>query len=445
MNSRAVAFVCGVALLCSGCEESSDASTPTFADGGLLRTGTPLTREQLMAFEGMFEVTAGQSLLGSAAAIRTSPGTVSVLTEKNSGYSILGAACLPDRRVVVEGYWQYPALVEVGLVRLFVDPPELASAFCDGKAPEPTKGFALTGSFGHGNEFPRDSLKLTWSRTLKPWRGRFFTVSHHGACEITDHCGTTPNSLESVRLAERTGSNAAEVDVRVTSDGVPILFHDGVLSSSLTRGLFCSGSIADLSLADIRGSCQLKYGEVIPTLEEGLHMMIDETELEGVYLDVKVPEAVLPAARLASQLQATLQERNANDDPSDDRHFAMLVGIPTEEVLGGWHGAKSTLEKEGVVVPPCLVEYDPNVVLSEHCEAWGPTWTAGPQVAEVQRLRDAGAGTIFWTINQSDFIEAFLTQAKPNGIITARTALVFFRYQAIGTPPAAVDGSGTTP
>jgi glycerophosphoryl diester phosphodiesterase len=437
--------MCWAALLCSDCEESSDAHVPTFADGGLLRTGTPLTRQQLMAFEGMFDVAAGQSLLGSAAAIRTSPGTVSVLTEKNAGYSILGAACLPDRRVVVEGYWQYPALVEVGLVRLFVEQSDVASALCDGKTPEPTTRFKLTGHFGRGDEFPRDPLALQWSHPLKPWRGTFFTVSHHGACEITDHCGTTPNSLESVRLAERTGSNAAEVDVRVTSDGVPILFHDGVLSSSLTRGLFCSGSIADLSLADIRASCQLKYGEVIPTLEEGLQMMIDETELEGAYLDVKVPEAVLPAARIAARMQRTLQQRNENEDPSDDRHFAMLVGIPNEDVLGGWHNAKATLQAEGAVLPPCLVEYDPDVVLSEHCVAWGPAWTAGPQPGEVRRLRDAGVLTIFWTVNQSDFIDAFLQQAKPNGFITARTALLFARYQAIGTTPSAPSNPGTTP
>lgn len=437
--------LCGAALLSSDCEESANATIPTFADGGLLRTGTLLSRAQLMSFEGMFDVTAGQGLLGSAAAIRTSPGTVSVLTEKNAGFSVLGAACLPDHRVVVEGYWQYPALVETGLVRLFVDPPELATAFCEGKAPDPTKELSLAGYYGHGDEFPRNPLALAWSRSLKPWRGTFFTVAHHGACEITDHCGATPNSVESIRLAERTGSNAAEIDVRVTSDGVPIVFHDPTLSSSVTRGILCHGSIADLSLVDIRGSCQLEYGEVIPTLAEALQAMVDETEYEGVYLDVKVPEAVTPAARLASRVLSTLQERNQNDDPSDDRHFAIIVGIASEKVLEGWHTAKATLAAEGLALPPCLVEYDPDVVLSEHCVAWGPTWTKGPQTDEVQRLRRAGALTIFWTIDQSDFIDAFLKQAQPNGIITARTALVFSRYQEIGTPPPPLGTQGSAP
>lgn len=445
MNSRVMIVACGAALLCADCEESTDASIPTFADGGLLRSGVALARQQLLSMEGMFDVTAGQSLLGSAASLVTSPGTISLLTEKDAGFSVLGAACLPDRRVVVEGYWQYPALVDVGLVRLFVDPPELATALCNGENVDPGVNLALTGYYGHGDEFPRNPLTLSRSHALKAWRGTFFTVAHHGACDITDHCGTTPNSLESILLAERTGCNAAEVDIRVTSDGVPILFHDPMLSSSHVRGIFCSGTVSDLSFVDIRGSCQLKYGEVIPTLEEALQMMIDGTELEGVYLDVKVPEAVLPVARIVSRLQRTLQARNENDDPNDDRRFAMLVGIPSEKVLEGWHSAKTALASEGLPLPPCLVEYDPDVVLSEHCAAWGPTWTEGPQAGDVHRLRDEGALTIFWTLNQSDFIDAFLEQAQPNGIITARPALVFSRYQAIGTPPSSSQNPGSTP
>src|SRR5262249_19085054 len=246
MNSKGILVLCVAPLLCADCETSGEVSIPAFPDGGLLRTGTALTRAQLRSLEGMFDVTAGRELLSDNAAVRTSPGTVSVLTDKNAGFAVLGAACLPDRRVVVEGYWQYPALVQAGLVRLFVDPPDLAGAFCDGKAPDPAKGFSLTGSFGHGDEFPRNTLSLSWSHALKPWRGRFFTVAHHGACELTDHCGASPNSLETIRLAERTGSNAAEIDVRVTSDGKAILFHDPVLSSSGVRGLFCNGAIKDL-------------------------------------------------------------------------------------------------------------------------------------------------------------------------------------------------------
>jgi glycerophosphoryl diester phosphodiesterase len=434
------AVVC-TAIVVPGCESSPDAHVPMFSDGGLLRGGRALSREQLYMFEGGFALTEGSDLFGDDLSVRTTRGTVSLLTDKDAGFAVLGAACLPDERVVVEGYWQYPTRAETGLVRLFVGSEEIAHELCIGQTPVPSPELELKGYYGHDEEFPGVPLALHWQSELKPWRSRFFTVAHHGACEPTDHCGVSPNSLETLRLADRIGSNAVEVDVRATRDGIPILYHDPALSSALVSGLFCNGSVADLSLAELRGNCTLRYGEAIPTVAEALTSLIEDTEIEGVYLDIKVPEAMLPTARVVSQVMADLEARNGNADPSDDRKIGIVVAITTDENLQAWHSTKSTFEAEGLSVPPCLVEYDPDLVLSEGCVAWGPTWTDGTRVEDVQRLRDAGAMTIFWTINQSEFIDKYLTRAMPNGIISARAALLFHRYQAIGTPPPVLAGA----
>jgi glycerophosphoryl diester phosphodiesterase len=430
MNTKILAFALaiGAPFLLSNCEQAMEVEIPSFPDGGLLRGGAALSRDQLYGFEAMFSVDKGSDLLGNSASVITSKGTVSVLTDKNAGFAVLEAACLPDQRVVVEGYWQYPTRADAGLVRLFVDPPEMAQAFCKGDAPQATD-FDLIGSYGDGNDIPTKPLTLRYKQKLKDWRGRFFTTAHHGACEATDHCGVSPNSIESIRLSERIGSNAAELDVRVTRDGVPILFHDPSFSASLVRGLFCNGSVHDLSFAELRGSCLMRYGEQIPTVDAALTMMVNETELEGTYLDLKVPEGVLPTARLVATLNENLAKR------TDGRKFSALIGIPTDDVLDAWHSAKATLEAEGIAIPGCLLEYDTDKVIAEKCVGWGPTWTKGPQADQVQRLRDEGIGTIFWTINEKEFLEGFLTTAKPDGIITARAAMLFHTYQLIGTVP----------
>jgi glycerophosphoryl diester phosphodiesterase len=442
MNTKALFAALAASLLISSCEQVQEVSIPAFPDGGLLRTGTALTRDQLMGFEGMFTVVHGSALLGPETSVRTSPGTISILTDKYNGYAVLGGACLPDGRVVVEGYWQYPTESEAGLVRLFVDQPDAASALCGGMTPSPTTDFSLSGSYGQNDDFPTTPLSLRWNRELKPWRGRFFTIAHHGACGATDHCGASPNSLESIRLSERIGSNAAEVDVRMTKDGKAILFHDPTLSTTLVQGLFCNGTVADMTLAELRGSCTMHYGEAIPTLQEALDMMVNETELEGTYLDEKTPEGVLPSALAAASVIADLKARNEDDDPTNDRHFVPVIGIPKAEVLDAWHAAKTELMAQGLEIPPCLIEYDPNLVISEGCQAWGPTWTLGPQPANVQMVRAAGAKTFFWTINQSDFVDSFLTQGQPDGIISDRAAMLFHRYQEIGITPPLSAGAG---
>src|SRR5262245_3607086 len=84
----------------AACESAPDASIPTFGDGGLSRLGVPLSREGLYAIEGFFDTQEGAGLLGESVSVRTSPGTVSLLTDKNAGFAVLEAACLPDGRLV---------------------------------------------------------------------------------------------------------------------------------------------------------------------------------------------------------------------------------------------------------------------------------------------------------------------------------------------------------
>jgi glycerophosphoryl diester phosphodiesterase len=415
------------------CGQAPEPTTPTFPDGGLLRGSALLSRDALMDFEGMFTLSAGTDLFGPDVAIRTSPDTISILSGKEAGYGVLGAGCLSDGRLVVEGYWRYPRVTEAGLIRLFVGPPETAGLICSGqRLPEGTP-LTLTGASGERSESPSVPLTLTWTSALRPWRGKFFTTAHHGACEITDSCGISPNTVETIRLSEQVGANAIEVDVRATKDGIPILFHDPSLTGSGTQGAFCVGKVEELTLAELRANCQLVHGERIPTLEEALHVMVYQTELEGSYLDMKVGPAVAPAMDVAFK---------ANENAvAAGRSFKAVIGMPTTITVDAW---KSGLA-EGRKRPPCLIEcapepctetgFNPNILSELGCPLWGPTWTAGPLLEDLAVVRAQGGGVIYWTLNEEKFIDQFLVQAHPNGIITARSALVFYRYQKVGTEP----------
>jgi len=405
------------------CQPAPEETTPNFPDGGLLRVAEPLSRQALMNFEGMFGLTDGEDLFGPDVAVRTSPGTVSILSGKDAGYGVLGAGCLSDGRLVLEGYWRYPRVTDAGLIRLFVGPEETATRICNDEILEEGTQITLDGFWGNKAEAPAEGLNLYRSGPLRPWRGKFFATAHHGACEITDSCGVSPNTVETLRLAEQVGANAMEVDIRMTRDNIPVLFHDPSLTGSGTKGTFCIGKIEELTLAELRANCQLVHGERIPSVEEALYVMVHQTELEGAYLDMKVPSAIAPSMDLALKYNQIAVDIG--------RSFKAVVAMTTEETVDAWNAAKATRPE----LPPCLVEFDPELVSEMGCYLWGPTWTSGPRVDDVGIVRANGGGVIYWTMNDENFIDQYLVQAKPNGFITARAALAFYRYQKIGTVP----------
>jgi glycerophosphoryl diester phosphodiesterase len=211
---------------------------------------------------------------------------------------------------------------------------------------------------------------------------------------------------------------------------VPILFHDPAFNSSSTRGVFCQGSVESQTVDQVQANCRLAHGEKIPTLEQALDVLLDDTLMDFVYLDMKVPEAVRGAVELALAINERADEVG--------RSFRAVVALTKDSVTEEW--LKVTEDADDV--PPCLVEYDPDLVSALGCVVWGPTWTAGPRTEDVEKVRAAGARTIYWTLNDENFIEQFLRASNPDGAITSRTGLLMYLYQKVGqVPPVVVDPS----
>jgi glycerophosphoryl diester phosphodiesterase len=427
MSSRLIHFSASFALACLlGCEGPAVAPIPAFADGGLLRLGPPLPEESLVPLEGRFLVNRGQDLLGEDVVLTTGKNTITLSSGKEAAVVALQGACLPGDQLILEGHWRYPRGREVGLVRLELTDREAARELCRG-APL-TRPLHFEGATSEGSKALEASLELTYDAALIPYRGRFFSVAHHGACEASDTCGVSPNTLETILLSERYGATAMEIDVRVTQDGVPILFHDPAFNSSSTRGVFCQGSVESQTLDQVLANCRLAYGEKIPTLERALDVLLDDTLMDFVYLDIKVPEAVAESTKLALAINARAEELG--------RSFRAVVALTKDSVTEAWLKFKTSAKG----MPPCLVEYDPALVSELGCVAWGPTWTAGPRTEDVKTVRAAGARVIYWTLNDDHFIDQFLRASNPDGAITARTGLVMYLYQKVGqVPPKPVE------
>jgi glycerophosphoryl diester phosphodiesterase len=124
------------------------------------------------------------------------------------------------------------------------------------------------------------------AQTIPPHERRVLRIAHRGASAYAPE-----NSLAAIRQAAALGADMVELDVQLSSDGVPVIIHD--LDLSRING--SQASVARQSLAELK-QLDLGEGERIPTLAEALEACLAH-EL-GPYLELKSGGAIEPTVKL---------------------------------------------------------------------------------------------------------------------------------------------------
>jgi|LakMenEpi03Aug12_release.lakeMendotaPanAssembly.Ray.scaffolds.fasta_scaffold28245_10 glycerophosphoryl diester phosphodiesterase len=111
----------------------------------------------------------------------------------------------------------------------------------------------------------------------------------------------TENTLEAFKTALEIGADSIELDVHLSSDGVPFVFHDFVISPEKTEGLQRSCPIKELSFDEIT-SLKWKSGRSpIPSLEE-VFKELSKLDTAGFsWLDIELkrePNSLVPATEV---------------------------------------------------------------------------------------------------------------------------------------------------
>jgi len=100
-------------------------------------------------------------------------------------------------------------------------------------------------------------------------RTMFVNYAHRGASEYMPE-----NTMSSFRMGFEMGANGVETDVQVTSDGIPVLFHDDTTDRVTGK----PGSVTALTFAELDGYPVMKDGKIdkIPTVDEFLSEFADK-------------------------------------------------------------------------------------------------------------------------------------------------------------------------
>ncbi len=286
------------------------------------------------------------------------------------------------------------------------------------------------GAWGKGDQEPSAPLTATFQAPLRvalddDGQPDFLAGGHRASATIQDY-GASENSLPGMRLIELLGAEFAEVDTRLTKDGVVVLMHDAELSPRLVQGRFCKGFVGDFTLGQLRANCRLENGETIPTLAEALDVAFRSTRLRGVWLDTKAPEVLAHQLPLAADYTV----RGATRLREGGLPFTVVNGMYDASLVDVWRGLP---HPAGTV---CLLETDAAQALDAGCSIWAPRFTLGPQAEEVAAAQANGLRVVYWTVNGTDVIDRFLKLGKPNAMISDTPGLVFYKYH-VGdfTPP----------
>lgn len=372
------------------------------------------------SMEGVYAVSDGASQFGGQVVLKwtyllngaDTTHYLSIFTGTDAGYFNLEGNAKADS-LVLNGYWRKLVNTSTGLVKLTVKSKhngKLQDYNTD--KPEAADTLVLMGLYGSEKASPTQKLTLTYRRPLNP--RPFSIMAHRSGGRTSDLLPVSENSVDMIKLASRLGATGIEIDVRYTKDGVPILYHDNTLNLRLIQKNGLTGPVEDYTYQQLNTLVRLVNGEKIPTLEEALETVINNTSLSLVWLDTKYigPMDKVQAIQQKYRQKAILARRD----------LRIVIGLPSTEAVDQY---KALANKENT---PILCELDTAITRSLGARIWAPRWTLGPQTQEVLAMKAEGMTVFVWTLDEPKFIQEFVSQNNFDGILSNYSSVVAYYH-----------------
>lgn len=401
-------------LAFTGCDTVFDVDYPEVDQSGFLTQTHPLSDMSKIVMEGVYAVQDGNDFFGDTVVLKWSGNYLSIFTNKNSCYMIIQAGSL-DSVIFFDGYWRYGVNSDVGRINFYISSFEGGRQIMSGDTTN--RSIIARGTFGEEDNVPGYGFKLEYCRPFsqKVMQNDFYILAHRGGGRNSDFIQASENSIEIISFAERLGANGIEIDVQLTKDGIPILYHDEEINLRLTQKSVIWGDIEDFTLAQLKTFVKLKNGERIPTLEEALNHVIDNTNLRFVWLDLKSHHNEVFAVE---EIQRKILKRiNVNK-----RDLQIVIGMPTREKVNYVMGLNNFQNV------PTLCELGTDVVQETNSLFWAPRWTQGVQIDQVRLMHSQNRKAFVWTLDDTGFIKNFFDNGEFDGMLTNYPMLVAYHY-----------------
>lgn len=409
----AAVFLLGV-LLVSACSEDGRVVVPDADAQTILAGAVNVPKVYRDKLEGVYTVTDGNVIFGPQVVLKWTGTTLSLFWERSAGVAFF-ATGLRDSSLLCAGSWRTLTNTETGVVTLQCGPADGIGAVL--RSDSLTDGsLVLQGTFSTPDGPQKRPLRLVYKRPLYAGPRPFHIIAHRAGGRNSDRLPASENTVELVRLAEFYGSTGVEIDVQLTADGVPVIYHDEYLNLRLNQRSGLVGTVGSYTFAQLETFVRLINGERIPSLRRMLSTILHETNLKFVWLDSK-PSMPISTLRIAQRLYH-------DSAAALGRDLRILIGLPDEDKVNEFLALTDYRQA------PALCELDPDDVRRTNAAVWAPRWTLGTQNAEVEALQAEGRRAFVWTLDVSGYIRQFVRDGRFDGILTNYPSLVAYHYYA---------------
>lgn len=417
MKIRIALLAAGLGLFSLSCEQDTVLQVPQFPGGGFLDQTYPLPQSVRDGLQGVYTVSGAEDAFGTTVILKWAGNTLSMFAGRNIAHMVLQAGVI-DTVIVMEGFWRFGVNNSSGLVRLTIN-REDGGRYLYGVPGAPAR-IVIGGLYGDGGGAPSKGVAFTYARPIAPrlLTGGLEILAHRAGGRTSDRIPASENTVEMIRLAEDYGATGIEIDVRLTKDGVPVLYHDNSLNPRLTRKTPLVGGVEEYTYAQLLAGVQLLInGERIPTLRQALETVLNETNLSFVWLDTKT-EGQDVVARMVPIQQDILSR------VPPGRKLEIRVGIPTQGVYDEF------LRYPGHEQVPSLCELSTEQARTAGSAYWAPRWTSGTQEAAVLAWKAERAGNKagVWTLDVPEYIRQFVETGNFDAILTNYPTAVAYHY-----------------
>lgn len=418
MRILSLSVLAALVLLLSSCENAESILIPRFGENSFIGQTYPLSDARYTRLEGVYSVESGAGVFGDSVVVKWTGKSLSIFTGVQVGYMILQGGYL-DSVGFFEGFWRKQQNNSTGLVR-FILPKDHGGRWLIADSTTPASNrLELHGSFGYDQNSPTEQVLLRFARPINPatLAAPFLIVAHRGGGRTSDGIPRSENTSEMLSVAQMYGANGVEIDVRLSKDGIPFLYHDTGINPRLVRKGTLIGATEEYTYDQLRTQCTLIRGEKMPTLKEALDTIIERTNLRVVWLDTK-SENIGIIAKMVPIINAANEKAKAMG-----RVVSIGVSMPTQAIYDefmAYPGHENILS---------LCELSPDMVRAANSKAWGPRWTQGTQNADVAQMHAEGRIAICWTLDDQQFIQQFLREGSFDGFLTNYPqAVSFYHY-----------------